>query len=401
MSRSRSSSDGPSPSPRKTVSAEAAHGERKTDPTRAKTPADRARARRARGQLPLWYRRFPPTREGWYFLTATLLIGLAALNAGLNPLFLIWGAMLSLIVMSGVLSELCIRRIEVRRHPPAVVHAGTPYLMGIAFHNQKRRLPSFSVEVEDLLEGRPIEKRCYFLKVPAGRAQETAYRTTARRRGRYHLTGFRVSTRFPFGLIQKSRDIPSPCDVLVYPALVPVPPALLKGLPTPHGRGTAHWHSRRGDFFGLREFRQGDDPRDIHWRTSARRGAPFVREMEDDEGHETTVVLDNAAVAEGAGASDEAFENAVSLAASVARTLLGRGHRVGLVTRDAELRPDAGPGQLTRVMRLLATIGRVGSTEERSVRPQIDAGTMHARIRITPGRPPVVEQPFDLVRRPA
>jgi len=344
----------------------------------------------------VWYRRFPPTREGWYFLTATLLIGLAALNAGLNPLFLIWGAMLSLILMSGVLSELCIRDIEVRRHLPPVIHAGTPYLMGIAFHNKKKRLPSFSVEVEDLLEGSPIEKRCYFLKVPAGRAQETAYRTTARRRGRYHLSGFRVSTRFPFGLIQKSRDIASPCDVLVYPALVPVPASLLKGLPTPHGRGSTHWRSRRGDFFGLREFRQGDDPRDIHWRTSARRGAPFVREMEDDEGKEATLVLDNGAVAEGPGAHEQAFENAVSLAASVARTLLGRGYRVGLVTRDAEIRPDGGPGQATRIMRLLATIGRVGADS-----PRLDSATAHARIRITPGKPPVVERAFELARRPA
>lgn len=90
---------------RKTVAApEGARGE-----TRPRKRPPRGATRR-KGQLPAWYRRFPPTREGWYFLTATLLIGLAALNAGLNPLFLVWGAMLSLIVMSGVLSELL--------HPP-------------------------------------------------------------------------------------------------------------------------------------------------------------------------------------------------------------------------------------------------------------------------------------------
>ena len=48
--------------------------------------------------------------------------------------------------------------------------------MGISLSNRKRRLPSFSVEVEDLVAGKPIDKRCYFLKLPAGRTQETAYR---------------------------------------------------------------------------------------------------------------------------------------------------------------------------------------------------------------------------------
>ena len=120
--------------------------------------------------------RFPPTREGWWFLGATVLIGLGAVNAGLNLLFLVWGMMLFLILASGVLSELGLRGLDVRRAPPPAIHAGTPYLMGITLSNQKRRLPSFSIEVEDLVDGRPIEKRCYFLKLPAGRTQETAYR---------------------------------------------------------------------------------------------------------------------------------------------------------------------------------------------------------------------------------
>src|SRR3978361_2298220 len=62
-------------------------------------------------------RRFPPTREGWWFLIATLLLGLAAINAGLNLLFLVWGMMLFLILASGVLSELCLRKLEARRSP--------------------------------------------------------------------------------------------------------------------------------------------------------------------------------------------------------------------------------------------------------------------------------------------
>ena len=337
-------------------------------------------------------RRFPPTREGWYFLCATLLVGLAAINAGLNLLFLVWGMMLFLILASGVLSELCLRGLDVRRAAPQALFAEAPYLMGISLTNQKRRLPSFSVEVEDLVEGRPIEKRCYFLKLPAGRTQETAYRHVAARRGRLRLSGFRVSTRFPFGLIHKSKDVDTPTDLLVYPALASVPTELLRGFASHHGRGHHKWRSRRGEFFGLREFRKGDDPRDIHWRTSARRGAPFVRESEDDEGQEVRVVLDNrpaletssgAAPDEALAQVDRLFEEAVSLAASVACELLHRGYRVGLAVRGEEITPEGGPAQATRILRFLALVERATADA-----PAPRQGQTGAAIRIVPGLSP-------------
>jgi uncharacterized protein (DUF58 family) len=325
-------------------------------------------------------RRFPPTREGWWFLMATLLIGLAAINAGLNLLFLVWGMMLCLILASGVLSELCLRGLEVRRSPPTTIHARSPFLMGIALTNGKRRIPSFSVEVEDLMDGRPIEKRCYFLKLPAGRTQETAYRHVLPRRGRQRLSGLRLSTKFPFGLIQKSRDVSDPAELVIYPALVPVPEDLLRGLPAEHGRGRMRWRSRGGDFFGLRDFRHGDDPRDIHWRTSARRGMPFVRENEDDEGMVATVVFDNAQD----GGNREAFEAAVSLAASISAELLKRGYRTAFMARDLHITPARGPGQSTRIMRTLALIEPMaaGSPGELLV-----PGSC---VRVCAGRPPEV-----------
>ena len=344
-------------------------------------------------------RRFPPTREGWYFLIGTLLIGLGAINAGLNLLFLVWGMMLFLILASGVLSELCLRKLEVRRAPPVSVHAETTYLMAVALTNQKKRLPSFSVEVEDLVDGKPIDKRCYFLKLPAGRTQETAYRHVAARRGRLRLSGFRLSTRFPFGLIHKSKDVVAPAELLVYPALCPVPADLLRGFASHHGRGHHKWRSRRGEFFGLREFRQGDDPRDIHWRTSARRGAPFVRETEDDEGQEVCLVIDN-----GAGIADDgiddgtpnpnatadadadaAFEHMVSLGASLACELLNRGYRVGLAARGEEITPEGGQAQATRLLRFLALVEPCAPDV-----PLRDSGRTGATIRLLPGAAPQI-----------
>lgn len=317
-------------------------------------------------------RRFPPTREGWWFVIATLLVGAVALDAGINLFFLTFGMMACLLLASVLLSGLGLSGLQVRRVPPPVIHAGTPYLMGIALENRKRRLPSFSIEVEDLVDAHPIDKRCYFLKLPAGRTQETSYRHRLPRRGRHRLSGFRLATKFPFGLMQRARLVVDPAEVVVYPALAPLPPAILRGLPSPLAPARRRAQSRQGELAGLRAFREGDDPRDIHWRSTARRGKPLVREHEDDEGQRALIVFDNRP------GDDAAFELAVSLTAALCVELGRRGLAVGLATRGGELAPAFGPRQVTRLLHLLAFI-----------EPQAGEGPMRVRgdavVRVGPG----------------
>ncbi|HLK91586.1 MAG TPA: DUF58 domain-containing protein [Polyangia bacterium] len=328
-------------------------------------------------------RRLPPTREGWWFLLATLFVGAVALEAGINLFFLTFGMMACLLAANGLLSTLGLSGLRVQRILPPAVHAGTPYLMGIALENRKRRLPSFSVEVEDLVEGRPIDKRCYFLKLPAGRRQETSYRHTIARRGRHKLSGFRLTTKFPFGLMSRAREVVDPAEVIVYPALAVLAPALLRALPAPPAAGREKGPSRQGELAGLRAFRPGDDPRGIHWRSSARRGMLLVREHEDDDGREATIVLDNHAHA---GAA--AFELAVSRTAALCVELSRRGMAVGLATRGGEIPPSAGPAHLARLLRLLALIAPEAGPPPRPRRRPIARVTPDGQIQVAGPTPP-------------
>src|SRR6187455_1946398 len=135
----------------------------------------------ARKRLWRWMR--PPrrlrlTREGRFFIIITIGIGLAAVNTGNNLLYLLLGWMLSTIIASGILSESTLRKLKVERRAPAQVFANRPFLMEVAIENPKKHWSSYSVEVEDVLADKPIDKRCYFLKVPPGRTQRTSYRHT-------------------------------------------------------------------------------------------------------------------------------------------------------------------------------------------------------------------------------
>ena len=316
-----------------------------------------ARLRRAwRGRF-----RLSVTREGWWFIGITIVVGLAAMNTGNNLLYLLFAMVLSLVLASGVLSNVSLRGVSVTRNPPLRIHAGRPFLMGIALRNEKKKFPSFSVEVEDLVDGKPLDKKCYFLKIPAGRLQLTSYRHVVPRRGRTRFTGFRLSTKFPFALFRKSCAREVEGEVIVLPAVRPIAiaPPPLRGL---HGDDASGRLGRRGDFHGLREYRDGDDPRDVHWRSSARRGRAMVREHEEESTLRIALYLDNA-LPDGEGCFDlalrDALERAVSLAASLAVHYLERGYAVRLVTRGSAAPWATSTAQSLALLRYLALLPTV------------------------------------------
>jgi len=377
-----------------------------TTDTHSLAPLDRDRARgsaQGSARLPWWRRLRPPrrlsfTREGRLIVVLAVGVGFAAINTGNNLLYLLLGWLLSFIIASGLLSELTLKRLVVERRPPPRVFAGEPFLMEVAITNEKSRRASFSIEVEDLVGTTPLDKRCYFLKIPAAKSQRTSYRHTFARRGLYTLTGYRVATKFPFALFRKSRDVDAPLDVLVYPArtAVPRPPPRTEA----RGETTANRTGRRGEFFGLREHRSGDDRRDVHWRSSARTGRLLVREYEDEHARKVVIGVDNSlpeavrdAVTDSAltpafELAVAAVERAISVAASLAAVHLEVGWTVELCARGCHI--PAGSGRLheAKIARALALLPYVSdSVAFAALPPRVDSVLVIPRSIAAAGRP--------------
>lgn len=295
------------------------------------------------------------TREGRVFVLTTLGVGAAAVNTGNNLLYLVLGLMLSLIVLSGVLSDLVLWWVRVRRTLPSRAFAGTPCVVELALANDKRWLPSFSIEVEDQAENEPTDRRCYFLKVGARSEQVAAYRRTPARRGALVLTRFRLSTRYPFGLFEKWRLIDDRAELLVYPALVPVPaPDVPWGVPRGERASTQPGHGT--EVAGLRDYRDGDEARSVHWRRSATLGRLVVRERERERGSRLSIVLDERRPEGGGEAWAAAFEDAVSRAASLAERALARGATVDVIARSGASPLVLGGSTPDPIFRFLARI---------------------------------------------
>jgi uncharacterized protein (DUF58 family) len=306
------------------------------------------------------------TREGRVIVVLAVAVGFAAINTGNNLLYLLLGWLLSFIIASGVLSESTLRGLVVTRRLPPRIYAGEPFLMEVMIENKKPTRASYSIEVEDLLGRNPIDKRCYFLKIPEGKSQRTSYRHTFVRRGAYTLTGYRLATKFPFALFRKSRDVDAPVDILVYPARVPVPKPPPRA--ASHGDAIANRLGRRGEFFGLRDRRAGDDRRDVHWKSSARSGRLMVREYEDELARHVAIAVDNAlpiaireALTDGVlvpahEAVVAAVERAIATAASLAAAYLEAGWTVELVARGMHIHAATGRMHEARIARELALL---------------------------------------------
>lgn len=293
------------------------------------------------------------TRAGWLFILLTLAVGFAAINSGSNLLHAVFGAQMALILGSGILSEATVRRTVARRMPVGEVYATEPAPMRVELDNVDRRIDVLSVSVED--DDR-IEHggRCapvFAVRLTAGGTLTLPTTVTMDHRGRHDLPRAVVATRFPFGLFVKRRELPVAAPVLVYPRVYPT---AVPEDDAPHsGTGEApRRRARVGEFFALREFRDGDDLRRLHWPAYARTGRPFVREHEADGDREVVLVLSPGRTGE------PAFEAEVERCASEAVALLAQGGvAVGLRIGDLVITPAAGDEQRRRLLGALAVCG--------------------------------------------
>lgn len=296
-------------------------------------------------------RRLKFTREGWYYFFFTLGVGTAALNTGNNLLFLVLGLQLTAIVVSGILSELALQRLEVTRELPRDPAAREPFTVRYRVVNRKRFWPSLTILIGE--KSAPFGKvRAPLLAVGPGESATASMSCEVPWRGRYELDEITLSTRFPFGLFEKERDLAVAGTLWVLPARVKAAERRAKGGyrdgERPEGRA-----GHGAEFLGLRELTAGDDRRQVHWLKSASAGRLLAIEREREQKRRVVVVLDN----RGDVDDPEWLDELVEEAAALLRLLAMRGLEVGLSVSGRYLAPETGPHALRARLRELAVLG--------------------------------------------
>lgn len=337
-------------------------------------------------------RKLKITLEGKIFILLTLGVGLAAINTGNNMLFLVLGFMLSLIIISGVISEITLRKLEIRRKLPTLPWAGEICAIEISVHNRKWA-PSFCIEVQDIASNFTIDRRCFFLKISGRKVQSTAYHCVFPKRGIYHFTGMVVMTRFPFSLFSKSYKIEDEDDLIVAPHKIRVTTEVDE--PVRSGEVTTGLKTDRQDMetFDIRPYFLGDDLRRINWKLSAHCGRLIITEGIEHNSKYINILFDDkllstvdAMMVNAVSPTlpplqkkvreklpDSIFEHQVDLAASTAEAFAMHGYNIWFATRRKTIGPVS-PQQVAVIILELATIVALKPTMEMPELPQPPGG---------------------------
>jgi uncharacterized protein (DUF58 family) len=109
-------------------------------------------------------------------------------------------------------------------------------------------------------------------------------------RGVRSIDHVRITSGFPFGFFIARTTLPVIAELVTYPAPVPFGESRSGG---GHEGDLGALHAGRGTALaGLRAFRTGDGMSDMHWKATARRGTPVVKERERESAPAVDVVLD-------------------------------------------------------------------------------------------------------------
>ena len=344
---------------------------------------------------------FKITREGFLYIAGVFLLSLAAVRSGNNLVFMFVAILLSAIVVSGIISRSSLRHLSLSLQLPENVYVGERVSIKITLRNLKRMFPSFSIRVEDPDFGRKrsrfslrrafgrrhrnnvsgleskdkamFRQAAYFPMLQAGEIRSELAFQSFPRRGTYHLRGFWISTRFPFGLFQRGEFIGAKGNILVFPLpreissyfhLLPFLPGHVESA-----------HMGPGDsLFSIRKHQAHDSARAIDWKATAKTGELMAREYSREEESVVCLILDTRIRGRSNENTGEKFERAVSLAASIAAHFIRQGAALELLTPGEHVRRDKGISHLNRMLRVLAVV----QYEEAPAEPSSDYWTTSA-----------------------
>ncbi len=303
---------------------------------------------------------------GLIYCSIMMFMALAAMNSQANLLFGVFGLMAGVLLISGSISRLVLRKLEVRRVLPDMAVVGRKCAIMYEFVNKKRFWPSLSVSMGELdgCEGFVKQPFTYMLHAAAKMTARVPTDVVPKRRGLHVLDRYQIGTSFPFGFIKRAVTRRQKDALLVCPALGQVDARLLKLCQSADKTG-AVMRPRRGgldEFYGLKEYRTGENPRWIYWKRSARTGVLVAREMTQAAPPKLMLLVDTY-LPEVSPTGYADVERTIAMAASLAHHALDAGMAVGLHVWGGQegwitLPPNRGKRHARDILAALAQLPR-------------------------------------------
>ncbi len=326
------------------------------------------------------------TREGFFYFILSLALLFAGLIQQVNLILLVFTLAAGPFLASIFGGRPMLRRLTVVRRVPAYVFSGDPLVLDYVLENGRRWYVALALFVEDSLT--PVDRtvpgstvlmpRVFFPRVPGRDRRRLQWQCVSPQRGRYRFRDLDIGTRSPFGIVEHRVTVSLGDQIVVYPRIGQLTRRwfLIQRQSTENRRGQRHDRSaQQMEYHGLRDYRSGDSPRWIHWRTSARRGELMVKEFEQQNEQDLAILVDPWLPRTKATPEQrEAVEQAISFAATVCLdTCRHQGRRLLLGWTGPTPGARHGPASVKLLHELLEQLAMLRSTSEGNLAELLDA----------------------------
>jgi len=308
------------------------------------------------------------TPIGWLLILVTVFVAFAAFNTGNNLIYLLDSILIAALITCAVKTYFALNGLSVERVVLAEVFAGKRCSVDIVV----RKLPKkgeacYGIEILDEIEGET--GRRFIPEIAAGETVVATYSFVPERRGILKVGPMQLRSRFPVGFFERRVTVGKVQEVIVFPRMGRIVGRVekLSGGEVEAGSSAVGERRKGGsdEFYGLREYRPGDNPHHIYWRSTARYPHLLLKEFERDEPRRVVVFLDTFAH------NDEGLnrlEKAISFTATVIDSMIRLGWGITLVlfsNAPSIIRCEHGQGIPRRMLKALALLNP--STESAAV----------------------------------
>jgi uncharacterized protein (DUF58 family) len=280
------------------------------------------------------------TTRGICFLSAGVVSVLLGLVLGERGLLSVGVALLALPLLAAVAARRGQYRLATSRTiTPARVPIGNTATVTLRLENVSR-VPTGLLLAEDEVPYALGSRPRYVLdKIERRGIRQLTYSLRSDLRGKFEIGPIRLRVADSFGLVELERSASGRTTFVVTPRVVPLSRTVISRTWAGEGEGRARLTSTAGEDDVIpREYRDGDDLRRVHWRSTARYGQLMVRREEQRWRNRATIFLDTRSRSHMGTGMASSFEAAVSAAASVGVHISREGLSGQFVTDGATLR---------------------------------------------------------------
>ncbi|MCZ2343342.1 MAG: DUF58 domain-containing protein [Bacteroidales bacterium] len=314
------------------------------------------------------------TRYAVVWLSVSLVLVIIGWFKVINLLLLIGYVMLALLAWNSLLAWRGIRAMALHRQPLLAGFGHQRLPITVELDHVGTALTTVTV-VAKLLDQ---SLRWFVTEFPLGGHHVLTNTIATPGRGVYLLPPLQGECDYPFGLIRWTRDFGTSEELVILPRVGQVHLADFRHwLARGDGEDAIRRPSRRlslgsGEVRGVRPYRAGDSLRDVHWKSTARRGAIVVREYDQYESAHLVVIVDpsvNPAISEAESAL--AFEHMLELAMSIgwAWALGEESNEITLIVPGGTQPWQTGPANRAFVRQAFAALARLQPQPERATCP--------------------------------